>query len=145
LCLVVTESDAIHRQRGKRGTAAKDLADFAGVFKVTVVSISGFDETAGFMDKTDPFVTVKLGDEEFCTDVKSNAGGEAEFNEEFCFDKKEGADNLRVTVWDDDTLSNDLLGDRNVDLDDESINKGEFEVTKDGKVTGKVVLEFDWD
>jgi len=48
-------------------------------------------------------------------------------------------------VWDDDTLSNDLLGDRNVDLDDESINKGEFEVTKDGKVTGKVVLEFDWD
>eukprot|EP00287_Rhodomonas_sp_CCMP768_P009124 CAMPEP_0196724438 /NCGR_PEP_ID=MMETSP1091-20130531/6285_1 /TAXON_ID=302021 /ORGANISM="Rhodomonas sp., Strain CCMP768" /LENGTH=125 /DNA_ID=CAMNT_0042066553 /DNA_START=66 /DNA_END=443 /DNA_ORIENTATION=+ len=120
----------------------KDLAEFGGVLKVTVIKIQGFDESSGFMDKTDPFVELEMGEEKFKTATKNNAGGNAEYNEEFAFNKQEGEQTLKVRVYDSDTLSNDLLGQRDVDLDDESTGNGSFDVVKDGKVTGQVFIEF---
>eukprot|EP00286_Rhodomonas_abbreviata_P007479 CAMPEP_0181320424 /NCGR_PEP_ID=MMETSP1101-20121128/18118_1 /TAXON_ID=46948 /ORGANISM="Rhodomonas abbreviata, Strain Caron Lab Isolate" /LENGTH=125 /DNA_ID=CAMNT_0023428131 /DNA_START=26 /DNA_END=403 /DNA_ORIENTATION=+ len=123
----------------------KDLAEFGGILKVKVVKIEGFAETAGFMDKTDPFVELKMGEETFKTAVKNNAGGSAEFNEQFCFDKQEGEQTMRLRVLDSDTLSNDLLGSRDIDLDDSSTGNGWYTVVSNGKETGKVFLEFAYD
>mmetsp|Transcript_5274 Transcript_5274/g.12677 ORF Transcript_5274/g.12677 Transcript_5274/m.12677 type:complete len:126 (+) Transcript_5274:97-474(+) len=122
----------------------KDLAEFGGVLKVKVVKIQGFTEQAGFMDKTDPYVELEMGEETYKTATKNNAGGNAVFDEEFAFNKQEGEQTLRVRVYDSDTLSSDLLGARDVDLDDSSTGNGSFDVVKDGKVTGQVFIEFSY-
>lgn len=108
------------------------------------MKIDGFSDTAGFMDKTDPFVELELGKEKYKTKVMNNAGGKADFNEEFAFDKKEGDQTIRLKVYDSDTMSNDLLGSRDIDLDDSSTGNGWYNVVKGGKETGKVLLEFSY-
>lgn len=54
---------------------------FAGDIHVKVFSISDFQETAGLMDKTDPFVKLTIGKVQHMTRVKNNVGGSAVFDE----------------------------------------------------------------
>jgi len=53
----------------------------AGDVHVKVYSIRNFKDTAGFMDKTDPFVQLTVGRITHKTTVKNNAGGSAVFDE----------------------------------------------------------------
>jgi len=48
---------------------------FAGVLHITVVKIEDFSDSAGFMDKTDPYVRLRLGEESQRTVCLDNAGG----------------------------------------------------------------------
>ena len=53
----------------------------AGDIHIRVYSVSNFKETAGFMDKTDPFVQLTIGKISHKTKIKNNAGGSALFDE----------------------------------------------------------------
>jgi hypothetical protein len=89
---------------------------FAGTVHVRVFRIMNFKHTAGWTDKTDPFVQLGLGKTMQTTTVKNNAGGAAVFDEVFSFFKDPSHTQLQVAVYDSDTLSNDLLGQTSIDL-----------------------------
>jgi Ca2+-dependent lipid-binding protein len=96
---------------------------FAGTLHVTVLDINEFSDTAGFMDKADPYVQLMLGQgasfkNGMKTSTKNNAGGHVDFNECFTL-RKELFDNvLRVRVMDSDTLSDDTMGELDVNLNE---------------------------
>eukprot|EP00802_Teleaulax_amphioxeia_P002823 Tamp_02826.p1 GENE.Tamp_02826~~Tamp_02826.p1 ORF type:complete len:454 (+),score=66.49 Tamp_02826:2487-3848(+) len=129
---------------------------FAGTVHVRVFRILNFKDTAGWMDKTDPFVQLRLGKTTRKTSVKNNAGGAAVFDEVFSFQKDLAHTELQVAVYDSDTLSNDLLGRTSIDLNGQSwsetvdelgglVDGKSFDVfdAKSGKVVqGQVVLAF---
>ena len=78
---------------------------FAGLLHVTVDRISGVSDSAGFMDKTDPYVSLCLATETVRTSCLDNAGGDARFNETLTFQSKPLMDGkLIVQVFDKDTL-----------------------------------------
>jgi hypothetical protein len=91
---------------------------FADTVKVhiRVFRIMNFKDTAGWMDKTDPFVQLQLGKTIHKTAAKNNAGGAAIFDEVFSFVKEPSHNQLQVAVYDSDTVSNDLLGQTSIDL-----------------------------
>ena len=72
---------------------------FAGLLHVTVHSIKGFQDTAGFMDKTDPYVSLKVGNDQKKTRTLDNVGGSVVFAETLTFADKQLFQNLmRVQV-----------------------------------------------
>ena len=129
---------------------------FAGTVHVRVFRIMNFKDTAGWMDKADPFVQLGMGKMMHKTAVKHNAGGTVVFDEVFSFFKDPSHTQLEVAVYDSDTLSNDLLGQTSIDLTGqpwmESVE--ELGVSKEGQsydvfdtktgklVQGQVVLAF---
>eukprot|EP01056_Protomagalhaensia_sp_Gyna25_P003971 Protomagalhaensia_sp_Gyna_25__3970@NODE_3574_length_528_cov_3592_239264_g3019_i0_p1_GENE_NODE_3574_length_528_cov_3592_239264_g3019_i0NODE_3574_length_528_cov_3592_239264_g3019_i0_p1_ORF_typecomplete_len120_score23_36C2/PF00168_30/1_4e15_NODE_3574_length_528_cov_3592_239264_g3019_i098457 len=64
---------------------------------------------SGFMDKTDAYVEVVLGDKRQCTAVLADCGANAEFNETLMFDY-DGESELTINVHDKDKLRDDFLG-----------------------------------
>ena len=82
--------------------------------------------------------------------MKNNAGGHnVEFNEILSFNKNLMESVLKVRVLDKDTLSDDVLGELDVNLnlqdlpaDGESEQAMQFELTNKGKPAGKVWLTF---
>jgi hypothetical protein len=84
---------------------------FAGIFHVTVLWIDEFADTAGFRDRTDPYVSLSLGSETLKTSTQDNAGGSnVVFNETLTFHKPLLRGLLTVSVMDEDTLVHDTLG-----------------------------------
>jgi hypothetical protein len=83
---------------------------------VRVFRIVNFKDTAGFMDKTDPYVQLQYGTTLHKTTAKNNAGGNAVFNEVFSFVRNPSENQLKVAVFDSDTLLDDLLGLTTIDL-----------------------------
>ena len=74
---------------------------FAGVFHVTIVRLDNFSDTAGLMDRTDPFVELRLGNECLKTSVKNNAGGHnVVYDETLSFNKRLLAGELKIKVMD---------------------------------------------
>ena len=60
------------------------------MWSLHVDRIEGFSDSAGLMDKTDPFVKIIVGvknKQEFKTQVKENVGGIAAFDETFTFEQ----------------------------------------------------------
>ena len=123
---------------------------FQGDLHVTVLGIKNFTDCAGFMDKTDPYVQLQLGDEIQKTSVKDNAGGTVSFNETLKFQKELGDNTLIITVMDEDTTIDDTLGEIKIDLRHEDLTSTEpvtFQLTKrtskHSKATvGQVLLVF---
>ena len=83
------------------------------------------------------------------TKVKNNAGGEVEFKETLSLDKPTGVNMLKVSVLDSDTTSDDVLGERDVDLRMQyywpSADGGQataIEMYRKGQITGTVYLSF---
>jgi len=68
---------------------------------------------------TDPFVKVSLGATSYTTKVQNNAGGSVAFHEVFAF-REAGDSILKVAVYALDTISNDLLGQGEIDLRQQS-------------------------
>ena len=99
---------------------------FEGILHVTVQSIEGFSDTAGFMDRTDPYVSLVLGKEKRKTRYQNNAGGTAVFDEVLTFQKKGLMDStLGMMVFDKNTIVDTLLGEHVVDLN-------HYELQEDG-------------
>ena len=131
---------------------------------VRVFSMSDFTDTSGWSydgwkDTTDPYVKLKLGKEERRTKVITDAGGCAIFNETFAFHKDNSEHHrtdsvLKIWVYDDDPMNDELLGEAEIDLDKQphcdtvhdlhDLTKGMpyRMVGKDGKAAGKVFLAF---
>ena len=64
-----------------------------------MASIDEFSDTAGFMDRTDPYVALTLGDETYKTSVKDNAGGKnVVFDEKLSFNKQASENILKVCL-----------------------------------------------
>jgi len=83
------------------------------------------------------------------TKVKNNAGGAAEFRETLSVDKPAGVNMLKVSVFDSDTTSDDVLGERDIDLRMQyywpSADEGQataVEVYRQGKIAGTVFISF---
>jgi hypothetical protein len=125
-----------------------------GAIHVRVFRIINFTNTAGFRDKTDPYVKLQYGTTMHKTSVKNNAGGNAVFNEVFSFFKNPSQTQLRVAVYDSDTLRDDVLGANTIDLNRQRLCNSEEELRRmpegqsydvfdaTGKVRGQVVLAF---
>ena len=111
--------------------------------KVTIEGLENFTDQAGFMDRTDPFVELALGNETFRTTVKQNAGGTVSFKEEFRFTQnvEEVKQTLMIKVFDSDTVSDELLGTGELDLNQMSNGKHSFHVYHDGYTAGLVVVD----
>ena len=76
-----------------------NFACICHVYQIMVVKIDEFRDDAGFimMDRTDPFVSLTLGNQTFKTEVKNNAGGKnVEFNERLSFKKDRTSTTLKV-------------------------------------------------
>ena len=121
--------------------------DSAISLRVMVHDIRDFPEYSGFMDKTDPYVQLQLGAESYKTKYKNNVGGNATFNESFTFSKQASDNIMTITVWDKDTLSDDLLGERQIDLRLFDLNCGvrdpaTIEVFRQDINVGRVRLSF---
>jgi hypothetical protein len=125
-----------------------------GTLRVRVFRIINFKDTAGFMDKTDPYVKLQYGTTMHKTAAKNNAGGNAVFNEVFSFVRNTSQHQLQVAVYDSDTLRDDLLGATTIDLSRQRFGNSEEELRRmqdgqsydmfdaTGKVQGQVVLAF---
>ena len=126
-----------------------------GTMHVRVFRIMNFKDTAGFMDKTDPYVKLQYGTSMQKTATKNNAGGNAVFNQVFSFDKNPSLfTELKVAVHDSDTVSDDLLGQTTIGLrgPDDCNSEEELRRMQDGRsydvfdatgrVAGQVVLAF---
>lgn len=86
---------------------------------LTVVSANLTRDTETF-GKMDPFTVVKYNGNEFKTTVKDSAGKTPVWNETFRIPLGENYQNkiLEFSVWDEDTLSNDLVGESSVPIRD---------------------------
>lgn len=131
------------------------------ILQVTVHSIDGFDDYAGFMDRTDPYVLLQVGKLKHKTSIKQDSGGKGvRFNETFDFYLKAPQLNkeenfLKIQVFDKDCICDDLLGEgdwefgsENLNLFASSANRGHamkdeplaIQTMLGGKATGKVFL-----
>eukprot|EP00285_Hemiselmis_virescens_P019809 CAMPEP_0173381738 /NCGR_PEP_ID=MMETSP1356-20130122/4148_1 /TAXON_ID=77927 ORGANISM="Hemiselmis virescens, Strain PCC157" /NCGR_SAMPLE_ID=MMETSP1356 /ASSEMBLY_ACC=CAM_ASM_000847 /LENGTH=152 /DNA_ID=CAMNT_0014335709 /DNA_START=27 /DNA_END=485 /DNA_ORIENTATION=- len=146
----------------------------AGLLKVTVVKATGLPAQSGAFDKTDPFVKLVLvtdddvEGESVMTAVKDNAGSDPVWNETFTMNKKEEEDILEVRIYDDDTLANDFLCSRQIDLDEvktgapkksrkkplrghskipakEADDSTCYTMVREGKEVGKIYLKIEFD
>ena len=90
-------------------------------------------------NKADPYVVLRLGMEERRTRYKDDAGGTlVVFNEVLSFSKRLQDNLLRIQVFDKDTHTDDLMGERDVDL-----KKGIFdEITPGGQSEAPVQFVF---
>ena len=78
---------------------AHEFACLHHMYQITVVKIDEFSDDAGLImtDRTDPFVSLTLGNQTFKTAVKDNAGGKnVEFNERLSFKKDRTSTTLKV-------------------------------------------------
>ena len=150
----------VTRPRLKVGTRVRltanclSVAAGPGTVHVRVFRIINFKDTAGFMDKTDPYVKLQYGTTMQKTAAKNNAGGNAVFNEVFSFVRNPSQNQLQVGVFDSDTLRDDLLGATTIDLSRQRFCNSEEELRRmqdgqsynvldaTGKVQGQVVLAF---
>ena len=117
---------------------------------VHVVGIKGFTDFSGFVDKTDPYVTLTYYGREFKTRTATNIGGTATFDEMFEVPWNLGSNKMTVSVFDEDTMQDDVLGQIEIDLTnqffslstpdvDQAVN---FNCMKNGKVAGSIKLAF---
>lgn len=116
-------------------------ADVAGGLTVTVEEIRHFRDVAGLFDRTDPFCELALGSEVFRTQTHDNAGGSVSFNETFTFTAKDSAEQiLQIKVMDSDTLIDDTMGVRDLDLRQHSDGPLTVDLTRNGEIRGQVCL-----
>jgi hypothetical protein len=117
---------------------------------VHVVGIKGFTDFSGFVDKTDPYVKLTYYGREFKTRTATNIGGTASIDEMFEIPWNRGSNKMTVSVFDEDTMQDDVLGQVEIDLTnqffslstpiiDQAVN---FNCMKNGKVAGSIKLAF---
>jgi hypothetical protein len=115
-------------------------------WRVQVHKIEGFkDQGAGFVrDKLDPYVKVIVGNHEFKTKVKDNAGGTVIFDESFSFQQPQDH-KVTFQVWDSESFrSDELLGHANVDLRTPEVFTLNWPITiaNQGQTAGKIIVTF---
>jgi Ca2+-dependent lipid-binding protein len=81
----------------------------SGKLKLTVVEAKLTRDTEAMFNKMDPFVTLKLGEQNFKTKVLQGAGKTPKWDEAFDFNVEHG-DDLELEVLEEDTVSNDTVG-----------------------------------
>eukprot|EP01053_Blabericola_migrator_P010155 Blabericola_migrator_1__10154@NODE_5669_length_703_cov_60_638365_g3701_i0_p1_GENE_NODE_5669_length_703_cov_60_638365_g3701_i0NODE_5669_length_703_cov_60_638365_g3701_i0_p1_ORF_typecomplete_len123_score9_86C2/PF00168_30/1_6e14_NODE_5669_length_703_cov_60_638365_g3701_i0262630 len=74
--------------------------------RVRIHSTDGIPKYSGFLDKTDQYVTVKIGHTVRKTQTIMNAGSSATFDEEMLFEYH-NEDTLQVDVYDYDVMTAD--------------------------------------
>eukprot|EP01057_Protomagalhaensia_wolfi_P003009 Protomagalhaensia_wolfi_Nauph_80__3008@NODE_3082_length_898_cov_1200_837020_g2414_i0_p1_GENE_NODE_3082_length_898_cov_1200_837020_g2414_i0NODE_3082_length_898_cov_1200_837020_g2414_i0_p1_ORF_typecomplete_len162_score42_76C2/PF00168_30/5_5e18_NODE_3082_length_898_cov_1200_837020_g2414_i0316801 len=76
---------------------------------VHVFAANNLPAKSGFMDKTDPYVELIVGNQKKQTSVQKKAGSNANFNETLLFDYN-GEGDLTINVYDKDRFKDDFLG-----------------------------------
>jgi len=116
------EEDDDFTARSRFESEQSSQGPYEGVIWVLVHSIVGVVDVSGFMDKTDPYVELKLGDVCRRTSTINDAGGNATFCQKFKFWKDKHDPLLRVRVFDKDLMStDDFLGECSVDIDHQEL------------------------
>ena len=94
-------------------------------------------------NKMDPFCRVESREQTFKTKVLQGAGKTPKWNETFQIQVKYIGDDMRIYVFDEDTVSNDKVGEANIKFS-ALCNSGGidewFEIQHKGKSAGKVHL-----
>jgi hypothetical protein len=120
--LMLQRSRAFLREH-KGAFVGEHAGAFEGKLTVTVEMIN-VPDTGGWMERTDPFVRLTLGQETMRTSVKKNAGGNVIYRETCTFNKQLTHGKLRVAVMDKDTFVDDILGECTIDLHQMHIDGG---------------------
>lgn len=110
-----------------------------------VVSANLTRDTETF-GKMDPFTVLKYNGHEFKTTVKDSAGKTPVWNESFRIPLGQGYETklLEFSVWDEDTLSNDLVGEASVPIKDlklSTLTQVEYTISYKGKAAGKITFK----
>ena len=63
-----------------------------------------------WIGKQDPYVKVELLEQKMKTKTHTDGGKNPKFNEGFIFTSAAGTDSLTISVFDEDTVSDDLIG-----------------------------------
>ena len=108
-----------------------------------VIVIEAKNLKSSLTDKTDPYITIKIGGKKEKTTTKSNAGKNADFNEKFHFDIFDGVNEMYLEVWDEDTGADDLRGSKVIDLNhvfEKKTHDATFSLTHKDKHAGDVRL-----
>jgi len=101
---------------------------------VVVAVHDAYNMPSSLLDKTDPYVRVQIGSQTEKTSTKSDAGKQAAWNEHLQFevDPTEGLTSATVEVYDEDTVSDDLIGRAAIPL-----QTGNYTVDLTDKASGK--------
>jgi hypothetical protein len=121
---------------------------FSGQLYITVKKIDEFPNNAGFMDTTDPFVEIQVGNQTHQTVPRDNAGGRhVSIDETLSFNNRLLEKMMKVKVYDNNLISHTLLGEADVDLNwqrlvDDEKSSIPVQLFLGGQAAGKVILMF---
>ena len=85
-----------------------------GDLELTVVEAKLTRDTEMAFNKMDPFCRVESREQTFKTKVLQGAGKTPKWNETFQIQVKYIGDDMRIYVFDEDTVSNDKVGEANI-------------------------------
>jgi len=118
----------------------------AGSLALTVIEARLTRDTETF-GKMDPYVKISTRMQNFKTAVKDGAGKTPVWNQTFNIDVKYIGDDLKIQVYDEDTGSDDIVGESTVKLSAFCIQGGIddwFQIAYKGKQSGQVHLKGVW-
>ena len=72
----------------------------------------------------DPFVEIEYNEKQYKTKVHEDGGKNPEWNESFDIPIQSMSDQVRITCYDEDALSNDLVGTQSFDMEKLCANQG---------------------
>ncbi len=95
-----------------------------GDLELTVIEAKLTRDTELGFNKMDPFCRLEYREQSFKTKVMQGAGKNPVWNEAFTFYVKYAGDDLRVYVFDEDTVSSDRIGEATIKMAALCLNGG---------------------
>ncbi|KAI3963017.1 hypothetical protein MKW98_028957 [Papaver atlanticum] len=115
-----------------------------GILHVILISAKGLKNT-DFLSNMDPYAVLTCRTQEKKSGVATGRGSEPEWNESFLFTISEGASELLIKLWDNDTgRKDDVIGLATIPLEPVfeggSVPDGIYNVVKDEEYCGEIKL-----
>jgi len=82
----------------------------SGTLEVTIIGARNLKNKDGLFGSNDPYTIVKIHHQKFKTEVKKRAGKECQWNQTFRFGILEKYTEMHLEVYDQDTVSDDMIG-----------------------------------
>ena len=104
-------------------TKAGNQDDLGSILTISIIKGKLYRDTET-MGKMDPFVEIEYNEKQYKTKVHEDGGKNPEWNESFDIPIQSMSDQVRITCYDEDALSNDLVGTQSFDMEKLCANQG---------------------
>ncbi|MFD4866230.1 C2 domain-containing protein [Streptomyces sp. NPDC058412] len=112
--------------------------------RVTVVEARNLHHEDGLLGKNDPYAVVSVGAQRHATEVRTNAGSRATWNETFDFELQESDRSMTLVVYEKDLLKDDLIGRAIISLEAvrrEGTTSSWYPIGEGAKARGEVLVD----